>query len=467
MLLRVFGNANGKCVSGGSLSLNGSGRFNDITTPVLEGIKKLSVSYIWFTGILEHATKGDEGVKGEAGSPYAIKDYYDVNPYMGSTSGKRMKEFSDMVERTHKSGMGVIIDFVPNHLAKAYDTKSKAGFTDDNFYPGKIHDGDWSDTVKLNYGNKDTWQKMLDILLFWGKKGVDGFRCDMVELVPTVFWEWCIPQVKAKYPSIIFIAEVYQPSNYNEYLYRGNFDYLYDKSGFYDTLRSILTQGHPACSLTYQWQKLGDLQPHMLNFMENHDEQRLASDFFMKDPHKALAAVFVSLHFNTAPFMLYFGQEFGERGMDIEGFSGLDGKTSIFDFWSLSCIRRWKMGIDTGEETRYLTNDEAGLLRIYRIMLHNAVNDPVFSIGKTFDLEYANLYSCDFDPNKQFAFLRFHEKRLYLCVANFSDTDVNLKICIPKHAFEYFGIAETKKLSSSVPRGVVVNANSCFVLKLY
>lgn len=466
MLLRVFGNANEKCISGGSLNLNGSGKFNDITQTVLNGIKKLAVSYIWYTGVIEHATKGDEAVKGEAGSPYAIKDYYDVNPYMASTPSKRMKEFTDMVKRTHKAGMGVILDFVPNHLAKGHDPKSKAAFTDDNFYPGKIHDADWSDTVKLNYANKDTWQKMLEILLFWTKKGVDGFRCDMVELVPVDFWQWCIPQVKAKYPDTLFIAEVYQMNNYHDYSVRGGFDYLYDKSGFYDSLRAILCGFSPASSITSEWQKLGDMQPKMLNFMENHDEQRLSSDFFVGDAYQALPAVFISLLFNTAPFMLYFGQEFGEKGMDSEGYSGVDGKTSIYDYWGISCIQRWIKGLYSGNEKMYLTNDEAGLLSIYRMMLFNASNDPVFAQGETYDLEYVNPYSDSFDPSKQFAFLRSYDKKVYLCVANFSHIDAKLKIHIPKHAFDYLHIRETKKVSSSEPVGVIVNSHSCYVMKL-
>ncbi len=430
MLLRVFGNANEHCIPGGSLQVNGSGHFDDITSEVLEGIKKLSVSYIWYTGVICHATSGDVAVKGKAGSPYAIKDYYDVNSYLSANPSKRMEEFSKMVERTHKAGMGVITDFVPNHVSRNYSSDTEP-FTDDNYYSGRIYDGDWSDTAKLNYSNRDTWQKMLNILLFWASKGVDGFRCDMVELVPVEFWIWCIPQVKEKYPSLIFIAEVYQPHLYHDYANRGGFDYLYDKMGFYDTLRGVLSGSKPASSLTGEWQKIGDLQPKMLNFLENHDEQRIASDFFTGDPYKIMPALYTSLYFNTAPFLLYFGQEFGERGMDAEGFSGVDGRTSIYDYWSLSCIRHWISGIRNGHEESFLSSDEGGVLRIYRKILSKAVNDPLLRFGETYDLEYLNLSHESFNPDKHFAFLRLYENNIYLCAVNFSDSKNTLKIVIP------------------------------------
>ena len=201
---------------------------------------------------------------------------------------------------------------------------------------------DWYETVKLNYcdTHTGTWDKMRDIVLYWAGMGVDGFRCDMVELVPVPFMAWLIAQVKKVYPSVLFIAEVYEKEKYRMYVEEVGFDFLYDKSGLYDTLRAVTCSGASARGITWNWQFLGDLQPHMLNFLENHDEQRLASDFFCGKPEKGYAALAVSLLLNDAPFMLYFGQEMGERGMQKEGFSGLDGRTSIFDWCKVPALSK-------------------------------------------------------------------------------------------------------------------------------
>jgi glycosidase len=439
MLPRLFGNRNPECVHNGSLAENGSGKFGDITARVLDELKELAVTHVWYTGIIRHATDGDQTAKGKAGSPYAIKDYYDVNPYMASHPENRMGEFEELVSRTHSQGLKVLIDFIPNHLSREYNSEV-APFGDENFYPGRIHDGDWTDTVKLNYGSRDTWEKMRDILMFWAAKGVDGFRCDMVELVTVDFWEWCIPQIKMSYPGIIFIAEIYQPHNYHPYIRRGGFDYLYDKSGFYDTLRSI-SSGHTwASSLTSVWQGLGDFQPNMLNFLENHDEQRVASDFFVGDPYKSLAMLYVSLFFNTAPFMIYFGQELGERGMETEGYSGVDGRTTIYDFWSLSSIRRFLSGMDSGDVHSELSDSESEILSVYRKLMKQSMETDSFREGKTFDLMYVNPQSGHFDPRYHFAFLRSDGKEVYLVVANFSQWDATIRVNIPHEAFEYFGL---------------------------
>ncbi len=439
LLPRLFGNGKEFCIPNGSVQENGVGKLSDIDSIVLKEIKKLSVTHIWLTGIIEHATEGDDGVKGRAGSPYAIKDYFNIAPYLCDDPSKGIEEFETLAERIQSVDLKLIIDFVPNHLAKCYYS-TKGQFTDSNFYPGRIYDGDWSDTIKLNYSNRDTWEKMLNILLFWAEKGVNGFRVDMVELVPVEFWHWCIPIVKSKYPEILFIAEIYSPSNYNNYIEVGNFDYLYDKSGFYDTLRAIMRGDKWACDLTKVWQELGPNQQHMLNFLENHDEQRIGSDFFLGNPIEALPALYVSLYFNTAPFMIYFGQEFGEKGMDQEGFSGVDGKTSIFDFWSISTVRRWLKGVREGDGTKYLNIKENSLYFLYKKMLYDSMNIHALRNGDVYDLEYANQNSPFFNKQYHFAFLRFLKKELYLCVVNFASIDSSIRVLIPDEAYHYIGV---------------------------
>ena len=477
LLLRAFGNR--PCVPGGSYAENGSGKFNDITDDVLLKLKKLSVGAVWYTGVISHATRthfrtlpdcDPSLVKGEAGSPYAIRNWFDVDPALAVNLDNRMAEFEALVARTHKAGMKVIIDFVPNHVYREYHSY----FTPENFYPlgeplhlpESLHSSyvenpalatgndvfhawpslnDWYDTVKLNYNNRSTWSKMLQVLRFWVEKGVDGFRCDMVELVPPAFFDWAFRALRAKRPDLFFIAEVYGKENYRKYADAG-FDLLYDKSGFYDALRGIIRGERPASSLTQEWQFQAELQPRMLHFLENHDEQRLACDWIARSGKAGLAAFAVALLFNTASFMLYFGQEFGEQGMEIEGFSRRDGRTSIFDYCSVPSIRRWL--------SDKLTIEESVVYKEYCRLLRIATADAIFSKGGTFDLMYANPASGHFDPDRQFAWMRGYAGSAMAIVANFADYPVDVDVVIPKEAFEFFGL---KSAPSTVIPGLTEN----------
>ena len=503
---RLFGNDNTQCVPNGSIDQNGCGKLAAFTPEAFEAIKQLGTTHIWYTGVIEHATQTDYSahgirpdhkatVKGKAGSPYAIKDYYDIDPDLATNVPGRMKEFTQLVKRTHDAGLKMIIDFVPNHVARCYHSDAKPknvvdlGEKDDttlffssknNFYylPGTTLGGevdwqdytesparatgnnrfdaypsrnDWYETVKLNYGVNylegertdfypfpSTWLKMRDILLFWAKKGVDGFRCDMAEMVPFQFWGWVIPIIKEKYPHIIFIAEVYNTWEYYNYVKHGKFDYLYDKVGLYDTLIGIIRHQQSATDITRTWQNLGELRSHMLHFMENHDEQRLASDFIAGHGRPGLPAMLVSATIDTCPTMVYFGQELGERGMDCEGYSGRDGRTTIFDYWSIDTLRRWRDGgTFAGRE---LNDGERDLQARYRRLLHIARDERAITEGDFFDLMYANPYTTDFNPHRQYAFLRKYENELLLIVANFDAQDTQVAVNIPVHAFDYFGL---------------------------
>ena len=501
---RLFGNDNTQCVPNGSIEQNGCGKLAAFTPEAFEAIKQLGTTHIWYTGIIEHATQTDYSahgirpdhkatVKGKAGSPYAIKDYYDIDPDLATNVPGRMKEFTQLVKRTHDAGLKMIIDFVPNHVARCYHSDAKPknvvdlGEKDDttlffssknNFYylPGTTLGGevdwqdytesparatgnnrfdaypsrnDWYETVKLNYGVNyltgertdfypfpSTWLKMRDILLFWAKKGVDGFRCDMAEMVPFQFWGWVIPIIKEKYPHIIFIAEVYNTWEYYNYVKHGKFDYLYDKVGLYDTLIGIIRHQQSATDITRTWQNLGELRSHMLHFMENHDEQRLASDFIAGHGRPGLPAMLVSATIDTCPTMVYFGQELGERGMDCEGYSGRDGRTTIFDYWSVDTLRRWRDGgTFAGRE---LNDGERDLQAHYSRLLHIARDERAITEGDFFDLMYANPYTADFNPHRHYAFLRKHENELLLIVANFDEWETKVYVNIPADAFNYF-----------------------------
>lgn len=512
---RLFGNDNTQCVHNGSIEQNGCGKLNDFTPEALAAIKQLGTTHVWYTGVIEHATQTDYSdygirpdhkatVKGKAGSPYAIKDYYDIDPDLATNVPNRMKEFTQLVKRTHDAGLKMIIDFVPNHVARCYHSDAKPknvvdlGEKDDttqffspknNFYylPGTTLGGeidwqdytesparatgnnrfdaypsrnDWYETVKLNYGVNylegertdfypfpSTWLKMRDILLFWAKKGVDGFRCDMAEMVPFQFWGWVIPIIKEKYPNIIFIAEVYNTWEYYNYVKHGKFDYLYDKVGLYDTLIGIIRHQQSATDITRTWQNLGELRRNMLHFMENHDEQRLASDFIVGHGRPALPAMLVSATIDTCPTMIYFGQEFGERGMDEEGYSGRDGRTTIFDYWSVDTIRRWRdEGTFTGRE---LNDGERDLQACYSHLLHIARDEKAIYEGDFFDLMYVNPYTSDFNPHRQYAFLRKHNNELLLIVANFDEWDTQIAVNIPADAFNYFNLPTVEDIEAT------------------
>lgn len=513
---RLFGNANNHCTYNGSIAENNCGKFADFTPKALAEIKKLGTTHIWYTGIIEHATQTDYRrygirpdhpavVKGKAGSPYAIKDYYDVDPDMAKDVSGRMNEFENLVKKTHRAGLKVIVDFVPNHVARQYqsdtkpDTVTDLGASDDssqafsvynNFYyiptcklkgqfnmqagaeepyyeyPAKATGNnrfdatpgtdDWYETVKLNYGVDyanggscyfdpipDTWIKMKDILSFWASKNIDAFRCDMAEMVPVEFWAWAIPQIKETYPNILFIAEVYNPGEYQNYLFKGQFDYLYDKVGLYDTLRNITCGRQSAASITNCWQSLGGIEKRMLNFMENHDEQRIASDFFAGNGRRGIPGMIVTACINTNPVMIYFGQELGERGMDCEGFSGRDGRTTIFDYWSVNTIRQWR---NEGKFDGKMMSEEAKDLQAFYTRLLNICNEEeTITKGKFFDLMYANLNGWKFNENKQYAFMRKHEQELLFIIVNFDSTPVNIGINIPTHAFDYLSIPQNEE----------------------
>ncbi|MBO4658866.1 MAG: alpha-amylase family protein [Prevotella sp.] len=502
---RLFGNKSRSVVPHGDITQNGCGKLNDFDHAVLRRIRQMGITHVWYTGIIRHATTTDysafgipkqtpQVVKGKAGSPYAITDYYDVDPDIATDVGKRMEEFLDLVRRTHEEGMKVIIDFVPNHVAREYHSVCKPEMVRDlgaddnvdmhfssnnNFYycwgqpldtsglpdtEGEIYRecpakatgndhfdnhpnrNDWYETVKLNYGIDycdaggrsehfspipDTWSKMTDILLFWASKGVDAFRCDMAEMVPSAFWHWATDKVKFAYPHVTFIGEVYAPGQYRRYIHAG-FDYLYDKVGMYDCLRDVMCGRRKAADITRQWQVVDDIFPHMLYFLENHDEQRIASDFFAGDAQKGIPGMLVSTLLNTNPVMVYAGQEFGERGMDEEGFSGRDGRTTIFDYWMVDSLRRGYF------DRRTLKKEQRSLQGIYTQILSLANNEVAIREGKLYDLMYVNPQMAD----KQYAFLRKADSQLVLVVVNFDEAETEVKVVIPSHAFEFLNIKE-------------------------
>jgi glycosidase len=532
MMTRLFGNKVTTNKTYGTAQENGLGKFNDVNDAALKGIKELGVTHVWYTGVIEHALLTDytafgiplddaDVVKGRAGSPYSIKDYYDVNPDLAVHVRARMQEFEALVERTHGAGLKVIIDFVPNHVARAYKSDAKPagvkdlGESDDttasfkpsnNFYylpgqkfivpseykslgrdsfrtkdqqfvevPAKVTGNDqftnapgmneWFEAVKLNYGvdiqnNRqqhfepipDTWIKMKDILIFWAGKKVDGFRCDMAEMVPVQFWNWAIPQVKEVNPEIVFIAEIYNPKEYANYTQIGKFDMLYDKVQLYDTLRHI-TQGHGStANLPRIQDALRNLDGRMMHFIENHDEQRSSSRFFAGSPWKAWPSMVVSATIDRGPVMIYFGQEVGEPGLGIEGFEGDDGRTTHFDYWGVPEHQKWMNG---GLFDGALLSDEQKQLRAsYVSLLNLAGSQKVFTNGEYADVTQSNISSGNFD-GKVAAYVRYTSDERVLVVCSFDAAEKKVRLVLPKELLDKAGIGSgPRTLNDLLPNAV-------------
>ncbi len=509
VLPRLWGNKQKTLTENGSLEENGCGKLSAFGKEAFDYIKSLGCNYVWYVGLLEHSTttafQGIEAdpqsiVKGRAGSPYSVKDYYDVAPALADEVGKRQQEFDALLQRTHEAGLGFMMDFIPNHVARTYhsdacpagvrsfgadDDQTKAFDKDNNFYyfpnerltlpteadgyreyPARATGNDcftpcpsrndWFEAVKLNYGVDylaggqehfetipDTWQKMYDILSYWAGRGVDGFRCDMAEMVPTAFWSWCIARLKEQYPKLIFLAEIYQEHRYEAYLNAG-FDYLYDKVGMYDTMRNIICGFEPAKAFDRAIQQCEGFRDKMCYFLENHDEQRLASDFFASKAEKGYPALTALALSGTNPFLLYFGQELGERAMEREGFSGLDGRTTIFDYWALDKLQRLEQAKYKG---KYLDEAEQELLQKYQQVLSLANQEEVLREGAYYGLNYAQNQTITAEAC--LVYMRYTQNEYVLLVANFAEKEQNVSINFPKEFFIHTALGEHSVLTSS------------------
>jgi glycosidase len=522
VLPRLFGNTNTTNKFYGSIAENGCGKFNDINNTALAAIKGMGFTHVWYTGVIEHATMTDysasgikpddpDVVKGRAGSPYAVKDYYDVDPDLAVDVPNRMAEFEVLVNRTHQQGLKVIIDFVPNHVARTYQSDVKpAGVRDfgedddvsqafspaNDFYyiPGQafkvpegydpggngfkssLKDGrfdecpakgtgddvftaspsinNWFETIKLNYGVDfskgydmhfepipPVWQKMLQILSFWADKGIDGFRCDMVEYVPSEFWAWIIPQMKQLYPNLIFIGEAYQTGQYSNYLFNGQFDYLYDKVGLYDTLKRLV-RNEPRAS-TWEINRVWNhdtrgFDERMLRFMENHDEQRIASQHFAGDAWLAIPGMLVTATLAGGPVMIYFGQEVGEPATEANGFSGADGRTTIFDYWGVPEHQKWLNGgaYDGGQ----LSDSQRNLRSFYSKLLNLCSQCPAIYEGRFYELMVANERNEGFN-DRIYLYARYTHQQRILIAVNFNRQEQEIHIKLPDDLLRQFELS--------------------------
>ena len=514
---RLFGNTNTTNKPWGTIAENGVGKFNDFTDKALTEIKNLGVTYIWYTGVPHHALVNNytaigisnddpEVVKGRAGSPYAVKDYYNVNPDLAGNPAKRLEEFESLIARTHKNGLKLLIDIVPNHIARKYEGKSNPkgvrdfgaddntsveygrdnnfyyipnqAFqvpTSDNYKPlngeknplidGKFTENpakwtgngsrlakpdinDWYETVKINYGirpdgtkdfdelpagydkkdykehyafwkNKSvpsSWKKFRDIALYWLAKGVDGFRYDMAEMVPYEFWSYMNSSIKMKNPTAFLLAEVYNPIEYRNYIRLGKMDYLYDKVAFYDKLKEIVQGKSLPDPISEIQNEMADIEHHMFHFLDNHDEQRLASTEFAGTPEKGKPLMVVSSTISTSPTMVYFGQEVGEAGNENGGF-GTRSRTSIFDYVGVPNHQRWMNNgkFDGGQ----LSDSEKNLRDFYKRLLNFTINSSAL-MGKFAEIQTDNRdITENYDPGL-YSFVRWSADEKLIIISNFS-----------------------------------------------
>ncbi|MEM9456872.1 MAG: alpha-amylase family glycosyl hydrolase [Myxococcota bacterium] len=505
LVVRHFGNTNQTRAVDGSIDDNGVGKFADIDEVAIGELLDLGITHVWLTGVLRQATltaypglpaDDPDIVKGRAGSFYAVRDYYDVSPDYALDPDMRLEEFDDLVDRFHAAGVTVLIDLVPNHVARSYasvvEPAADFGTSDDqsaffdpgnNFFylpgqsltltrpaewnpPGFVFDGvfepengapgstpkvtgnnqataapsdtDWYETIKLNWGFDfttgtgvynpipDTWQKMDAIVAYWQGRGVDGFRCDFAHFVPGEAWAWLIEQARMRDPEAYFLAEAFADL---DGLLAAGFDAVYHDDG-YDGLKRIYQgAGSQDDYATIMFGLGDDVRARYLQYLENHDERRIASpiepmggpdDSGFGSMQAGYQLAPIAFLFSAGPILMYNGQEVGEAGAGVEGFGQDDGRTSIFDYWSLPALSAWVNGgaFDGGG----LSAAQADLRNYYADLL-TLSRDPSVVGSSYWGLEYFNNPGMFADvPDGFYTFARFEpgSARAVVVVANFA-----------------------------------------------
>ncbi|MBQ4912995.1 alpha-amylase family protein [Maribacter sp. MMG018] len=537
---RLFGNTNTTNRPWGTIEENGVGKFADFSERALSEIKDLGVTHIWYTGVLHHAVIRDYTaygisnddpniVKGRAGSPYAVKDYYNVNPDLAIDPANRLEEFKALIDRTHEQGMKVIIDIVPNHVSRAYEgiTNPKGvksfGVDDDvtltykknnNFYyiPGSTFEvpdwkdgyrplggeensnigtfvekpakwtgngvrspkpdmNDWYETVRVNYGVRpdgsldfdllphdfgerdyeehfkfwkhkdvpDSWVKFKNIALYWLDFGVDGFRYDMAEMVPVEFWSFMNSSIKMKNKDAFLMAEVYNPDLYRTYIHKGKMDYLYDKVDFYDGLKHIMKGYGWSDHIPVVQKGVRDIEHHMLHFLENHDEQRIASPEFVGNAEIGKPAMVVSATISTSPTMIYFGQEVGEPAAENAGF-GSASRTSIFDYIGVPHFQRWVN--DKKYDGGQLSKEETALRDFYKRLLNFTISSKAL-IGHYREIHFYNKELTENYNHRVLSFVRWSKDQKLIIVVNFDvNESFSFDLKLPIDLIEEWGMKE-------------------------
>ncbi|MFK7814116.1 MAG: alpha-amylase family glycosyl hydrolase, partial [Maribacter sp.] len=282
-----------------------------------------------------------------------------------------------------------------------------------------------------------SWKKFKDIALYWLEMGVDGFRYDMAEMVPIEFWSYMNSHIKMKNSNAFLLAEVYQPHLYRDYLRKGKMDYLYDKVELYDSLKHIM-QGHGWTDHIPKVQEgLHDIEHNMLHFLENHDEQRIASPDFAGDALKGKPAMVVSATISTSPTMIYFGQEVGEPGAEDAGF-GKPTRTSIFDYIGVPHHQRWlnNKKFDGGQ----LKEKEKNLRDFYKRLLNFTISSDAL-MGSYSDIHYYNREHTENYNHRVLSFVRWSKAQKVIVVSNFdADKTYEFELKIPQDIIQKWSL---------------------------
>ncbi len=521
LVVRYFGNTNTTNTKNGTLAQNGAGKFADINAPALRSLREMGVTHVWLTGILRQATLTDwssigmppddpDVVKGIAGSFYAVRDYFDVCPDYAVDPQDRLAEFDALVGRIHDAGMKALIDLVPNHVARGYDSVVRPdlnfGNGDDTtkFFDPKNHffylamprgqrlklskpphweparfvfdgafereDGtpgrepkatgnnntspnpsatDWYETIKLNYGfnfafrvgqyepRPRTWEVIDQVLGYWQGRGVDGFRCDFAHYVPGEAWSFLLERARVRDPQSYFFAEAYPYANSGDpitdmqQLIDCGFDAIYHDDSYNKLKKVYQGNGSQDEYNTAMVSFSPFARRHCVEYLENHDERRLASPvgynsgwgesgFGTMDAGYLLAPLQYLV--GPGPVLILNGQEVGEPGADDEGFSGPNGRTTLFDYWTMPEFVKW---------VNAHAYDGAGLsaaqkqLRQFYAGLFAVCQHPMVCADGYWGLKYHNNPSRYSDcPYDLYTFARYldHGQRSLIVVANFNLT---------------------------------------------
>ncbi len=282
----------------------------------LQRIKDLGVDIIWLMPV--HPL-GEKARKGVLGSPYAIKNYREINPEFGT-----LDDFKALVFDIHALGMKCIIDVVYNHTSP--DSWLSENHPEwfyhkaDGSFGNRV--GDWTDIIDLDYSNKDLWDYQIDTLKMWAEI-VDGFRCDVASLVPLEFWERARREVSQVRENCIWLSESIE-HGFIRYIRSQGMTALSDSEIFrafdiaydYDTAGEFVDCLLGKTSLS-EYAKVLNLQETIypenyvkLRFLENHDRPRahqLIAD------EKALRVWTAFMYFQKGMPLVYNGQEVGEK----------------------------------------------------------------------------------------------------------------------------------------------------------
>ncbi|MEM7576745.1 MAG: alpha-amylase family glycosyl hydrolase [Planctomycetota bacterium] len=272
-------------------------------TQRLDELETLGINAVWLMPIYPI---GQTDKKGVLGSPYSIADFKAVNPELGNA-----QDLDAFVGQAHRRGMRVLLDWVTNHTAWDHPWVQRDGWhtRDEAGTVQQPKDTDWSDAAELNYEHADVTPAMIDAMSYWATRhGIDGFRCDVADLVPVTFWQTAIPAVESACGrDLMFLAEGDRTENFD-----AGFDAAYDWK-VYKQLKAIYCEGKPASDLVPTHRAAHDEIPngkHLMRFTTNHDENAWdATPTEIFNGHDGAFAAFAASAALGGILLLYTGQE--------------------------------------------------------------------------------------------------------------------------------------------------------------